>query len=1376
MIPTWHDLFKLWSFARAFDPASRLTDRVFPSAGTSQPDAVPDIRQDGSFWGGDRGSLVRLRESNDFIDLSTVTNRQARYREYERLRNVAEIEFAMNVFSDEACVAGSTKIATPYFGLVPISWLAENKAGERFAVYCWDFEKNDFTIGWAFDPRFVKEVPTIKLLFEDGTKEIVTDDHLILMSTGEWKKAGDIKPGEGARAFYRIPARQDLTGLPAEQFPRIYSHAKGWMHERQFLDEWRTGQTSEQYEKINKTRQMLAGGMSIRHVSRETGYMRDSIERWLKKTGFTKDELVWLGKKPVNKGIINIVPGGTTKVYDLSVEKHLNFCTDSIICHNCQKGEHGYPFEVVVEDSEVKKELELLFHNKRMPTFLDQKRLWNYFKNLFIFGDLFLELVINPDSPSDGLMNIMPLPPDSVYRIETTKGKLIEFQQGKEGPDLISLAKVDVTKATRAELMSATCIRFTPDQIVHIKIGDDRRTFYPYGISLIEAARGPAHQLRLMEDAMVIYRLIRAPERRVFFIDVHNLPPFRAEAFIDRLKDQLRKKKVVTNRNMDQGGSGKIEERWHSQPMDEDFWIPVRPNSQTRIETLPGACIILDTMIPLLDGRELTLQQIIDEFNQGKQLWAYSCNPQTGEPAPGLITWAGITRKNTQVVKVNLDNGKSITCTPDHKFPTWNKGKVEAQNLEAGDSLISWNVREKPLTPSKSRYLQIYDHSKKSYVFVHRMIAEYVKDTPFYQEQVFNEKYKDANKKVIHHKNIGIRGNKFNNTPENLAWMNWHDHKLLHQENRDIMNKNIGEALKQYHETLTEEQKQARDKVLTEKSKLGTATLSEKLATDKPFREDFRQKQKDGWEKAKLERPELHKERGEKISKRNLEYWSNPENKKKVFAKQTVVYPQSVFDKFCELLKTDMLVSEIINVINTHKNLLEEFANVNKHIKRDGFKPLDGLTTDHTNKMVRAYDYKGVRDLRRHLLDGKLKSISPEVEINTLYSHVTLSYPASVFGKFMEYLGKNVDTDIALGLINKDEKLMSDFLEANKNVQRKGIDLKQGLKRTHVSRMVKSYGYTDLAQAKEEATLYNHKVVSVEWLEEKQDTGTLTIDGKETLHNFHTFAINEGIFIFNSNLGEIDDAIYFRNKLFTALQFPKNYINQEDPQQTRVSLSAQDIKFARLIERLQAYMEDGLFTIADRHLSLRGFSEDRYEDLQIKLTPPSEWRELSRAEVITNRINNSGSLKGAQLLSDYDILIDWLKCPEGEAREKLARLKIQKIEDLKFQIMAQNPILLGAGTPGNTNEPEIGTEPGGPNPMLNPEGQPGGEQPPSGPEGQQQPPGQAGPPGLPMGEQPHDHIAKLPEVSEEDAKAYDLEIQSYDQDMDVEDRDLSTEE
>ena len=182
-----------------------------------------------------------------------------------------------------------------------------------------------------------------------------------------------------------------------------------------------------------------------------------------------------------------------------------------------------------------------------------------WFKNLCIFGDWFVELVVNPDNPKEGIYRTVPLPPETIYRIESVKGKVIEYQQSKEGPDYQAIVRGPITGQNETEINQSNAIRFAASQIVHFRIGDDRKTFYPYGQSLIEPARGPAHSLRLMEDAMVVYRLSRAPERRVFYIDVGQLPPFKAEAFIDRLKDQFRKRKVTSNRGT---GANAVEERW----------------------------------------------------------------------------------------------------------------------------------------------------------------------------------------------------------------------------------------------------------------------------------------------------------------------------------------------------------------------------------------------------------------------------------------------------------------------------------------------------------------------------------------------------------------------------------------------------------------------------------------------------------------------------------------------------------------------------------------------------------------------------------------------------------------------------------------------
>jgi hypothetical protein len=256
------------------------------------------------------------------------------------------------------------------------------------------------------------------------------------------------------------------------------------------------------------------------------------------------------------------------------------------------------------------------------------------------------------------------------------------------------------------------------------------------------------------------------------------------------------------------------------------------------------------------------------------------------------------------------------------------------------------------------------------------------------------------------------------------------------------------------------------------------------------------------------------------------------------------------------------------------------------------------------------------------------------------------------------------------------------------------------------------------------------------------------------------------------NLGEIDDAVYFRNKLLTALNFPKNYFNNEDPGATRITLSSQDVKFARMIERLQSHFEDGLLELAERHLQLRGFPEEHYRDLRIKMTPPSDWRELSRAEVVNARYGNAGTLKSSQLMSDYDIMIKILKYQNDDAEEMLARLKIQKLEDLKLQVLAQNPQLLGVGIPGQEEggEQELGDKEGGPNTQPEPEGTPPPEgQPPEGlpPEGMPSP--TAGEADKASAAQP----ANIPDATENDIKKFDLELQDYESEADIEDIDYS---
>ena len=131
-MPIWSDFFKLFTYASEKDPLAKKKDtRNLQGAGIGQPDVYPTLGGEGQAGGagGGQGS-AQLRQSYDMIDTTTLTNRSMRYKEYERLRNVPEIEMTMTVLADEACVADDTKIATP-FGFQTIEPTSRFPGGDR---------------------------------------------------------------------------------------------------------------------------------------------------------------------------------------------------------------------------------------------------------------------------------------------------------------------------------------------------------------------------------------------------------------------------------------------------------------------------------------------------------------------------------------------------------------------------------------------------------------------------------------------------------------------------------------------------------------------------------------------------------------------------------------------------------------------------------------------------------------------------------------------------------------------------------------------------------------------------------------------------------------------------------------------------------------------------------------------------------------------------------------------------------------------------------------------------------------------------------------------------------------------------------------------
>jgi len=378
---------------------------------------------------------------------------------------------------------------------------------------------------------------------------------------------------------------------------------------------------------------------------------------------------------------------------------------------------------------------------------------YDIYRRWYIDGRLYYHVVIDEKNPQMGIKELRYIDPRKIRKVKEIQRKKLPNNMG-----LNALGDVNVSKTVNEYFVfsdrgfnfgnknvgpSTTGLKITKDSILHVVSGftDNNQTMV---LSYLHKAIKALNQLRTLEDALVIYRLARAPERRVWYIDVGNLPKMKAEQYIREIMVKHK------NRLIYDATTGEIRD-------DRKFM-----------------CLDMTTKIPLLDGRTLTLFEIQKEYESGKKNWVYSCDPITGKFVPGPISWAGITKKKAQVVKVTLDNGKTIICTPDHKFPVWGKGMIEAQHL-IGESIIPGYRKQKELYSNKL-YEQIYKNDTKTWEFTHREVAEWKDNNNIREEMIHNEKYANSIKNTIHHKDF----NKYNNSPDNLVRMNRNDHMNYH--------------------------------------------------------------------------------------------------------------------------------------------------------------------------------------------------------------------------------------------------------------------------------------------------------------------------------------------------------------------------------------------------------------------------------------------------------------------------------------------------------------------------------------------------------------------------------------------------------------------
>ena len=219
----------------------------------------------------------------------------------------------------------------------------------------------------------------------------------------------------------------------------------------------------------------------------------------------------------------------------------------------------GEILTVRTDNVKVQKILHNLFYDIMNIEF----NLWSWIRNMTKYGDFYLRLDI---IDKYGVVNVSPASSYDVTRLEDhdpANPQLIQFEiEGEAG-------------AGKQEILENY-------EIAHFRLLADTN-FLPYGRSMLESGRKIFKQLTLMEDAMLIHRIMRAPEKRVFKIDVGNIPPREVEQFMQAIINKMKKIPVIDQ------ATGEYNLKYNMESVTEDYFLPVRGgDTGTEIETLPG--------------------------------------------------------------------------------------------------------------------------------------------------------------------------------------------------------------------------------------------------------------------------------------------------------------------------------------------------------------------------------------------------------------------------------------------------------------------------------------------------------------------------------------------------------------------------------------------------------------------------------------------------------------------------------------------------------------------------------------------------------------------------------------------------------------------
>ena len=276
-----------------------------------------------------------------------------------------------------------------------------------------------------------------------------------------------------------------------------------------------------------------------------------------------------------------------TRYREMSNHPECQMAIDEIVNEAITHDDRGKVVDVVLDNlkqpESIKKKIIEEFDNiQKMLNFNNLAD--DLFKRWYIDGRMFYHVVVNDKNPKEGIQELRYIDPRKIRKVREVK-KERDPKTGALVVDSVAEYYVFNDRGTTTQTFTANVtqgLRIAPESIININSGlmDAKNTFV---ISYLHKAIKPLNQLRMIEDAIVIYRISRAPERRIFYIDVGNLPKGKAEQYLRDIMIKYRNKMVYD------ANTGELRDERKHMSMLEDFWLPRREGGKgTEITTLPA--------------------------------------------------------------------------------------------------------------------------------------------------------------------------------------------------------------------------------------------------------------------------------------------------------------------------------------------------------------------------------------------------------------------------------------------------------------------------------------------------------------------------------------------------------------------------------------------------------------------------------------------------------------------------------------------------------------------------------------------------------------------------------------------------------------------